>query len=855
MTMRNDNMKLKPNIKFFYAVLGQKFDEVDRFLNQPDVSSNLNAEDSGRTVLIYAAERGLLDMIEMLILRGGADPNYVSTYGMTALDFAKSKNQTEAVEKLKYHGGLSIKDLDAAAKSTSISEPNQVKRKRKKIFNISPNFQEEQEYLNGTIDLIYDRLHQVEKQLPNAGADRWTRRALSRHFAENVENLKSSLHIPYFGRVDFQHENKNTKESFYIGKFSLSDEKNKLKVISWTTPAGSLFYARHLGRIEKHQLGNGDVTLIRNISIENQLVTDIQDAGQQGLFDPLLVSKLQGEAKSSMKDIVETIQAEQDNIIRISKNKPVIVQGSAGSGKTTVALHRLAYLFHNHPELSPDKMIIFGPNQMFLSYIKEVLPGLGLEGVEQISFDHWAQKRLSRAGYQFLKENLYQLYESPLSAKWCNWRGSIRCKEVLDDIINKFTNQMAPSRGIHIVFKEFIFELRLDELRRWYLEDYKFNKLITRREKILKNIKMRFDWYVKELKRKFETPERGLPQDIKTAITELSLQFQNEYLTLTNSWPVKNEFDIYFNTFSNLEWLSETLLGWSHEEITFVHNAILWQKENKYFAYEDIAPLLHIRDSLTEGIGIIQANTPTTIKYQYMIVDEAQDFSPFQLWLVSRLTVNGGMMILGDLGQGIHSYRGMTQWSDAKNMLGNNTKLCMLTTSYRSTIEIIQAANAIIEPWSREKFELSQPILRRGNKPRLIKCDDIIQLSNHIPKLVRELQTRGRSQIAIITKNDRWNLNLSKILEMNGIEVELVKDANSAQTKRVVVIDAAISKGLEFDAVILFDISINVYNDNEFDRKLLYIALTRALHEVHLTSTVPSVLIGGMQADFLDIES
>lgn len=184
---------------------------------------------------MYAAEQGLEDMVEMLVLRGGAEPNYINSYGKMALDYARSKSNISVERILLQYSVVSGIDLNTKTNAVPVVEN---KRVIQKSFSVSPLFQEEQRYLDGTIELINHRLKEVNN-LPNAGVDRWTRRALQRNFAESSDNLKDSIQVPYFGRIDFKQEVSQSIESLYIGRYSLADGNNKLRVINWATPAGA----------------------------------------------------------------------------------------------------------------------------------------------------------------------------------------------------------------------------------------------------------------------------------------------------------------------------------------------------------------------------------------------------------------------------------------------------------------------------------------------------------------------------------------------------------------------------------------------------------------------------------------
>lgn len=847
MTTSDNQVYLRPDIKFFNAVLSRNIEVVEQYLQQSDILSNLNAEDNGRTVLMYAAERGLVDMVELLVLQGGADPNYISSYRKTALDFAVSRDNNDTKTRLLELGGLSADELLAKSELT-VNEALKNKTKEK-TFSVSPVFQREQQYLDGTIEIISQQLDGI-KNLSNVGVDRWTRRVLQERYKEKSEILTNSLQSPYFGRVDLIQDSNDVVESMYIGKHGVADANDKLRVISWTAPAGALFYTKKTGQFNDSKLGSVNVKLIRNISIIDQKIMDIFDVGEQ-VFDPLLLSRLQGKAKKQMQDIVETIQEEQDRVIRLQKNNPIVVQGSAGSGKTTVALHRLAYLFHNHQELAPERLLIIGPNRMFMSYIAEVLPGLGLDGVEQVAFDQWAARRLSQVGFRMARINPYQVYENQKLFRWCNWRGSLQCRDAVNSIIEKCILDMAPTTSVFAESGEFSFLVGNIELRKWYFQSYKYDKAWTRREKILKNIKSRFEWYVKQQERKHNNSDGDVPPNILLALNELRQQFDESFLQLQSTWRAINEFELFFQVFSDINQVINILKGWPQDEIVRVCNYVNRQLKSRQYSYEDIPILLYIRSLIVGEIGIIGEDGPTSLKYQYIVVDEAQDLSPFQLWLVNEIVQKGNIMILGDLAQGIHAYRGITSWSMLENLLGMNIDLVTLTVSYRSTIEIIQLANAIIKPWSSGKFDLSQPVLRHGNKPSLYSLEDYTQQLNLIPQLVLQLQSKGLSKIAIITKTEHSQNDIITMLKRNGFQSEIVKKTDQILSESIIIIDVALSKGLEFDAVIVYDVSFNVYLDTDFDRKLLYIAMTRALHEVYLTSTEPSNLLDEITSDLL----
>jgi len=897
----------KPDIAFINAVLKQDFKLVDQYLEKSDVQILLNGEDHGRTALMYAAERGYTDAVEHLIVYGGADPNYISSYCKTALDFAIARSHTEVEMLLRSYDGKRAAELELIP--ANVVEQNPRKEKKKKRLSASPVLQEEQDFLDETVEIVSARLKDLKKASRLAGSDKWTRRSLTQHNEQKVKELEEFFHNPYFGRIDIQLDHKKTKDSYYIGRDGVADQSGQIRVIKWTAPAASLFYAKRLGRIEENSVGSGEVNLIRDIKIEDLVIKDIQDLGAQNIFDPILLARLEGNTQNQMQDIVQTIQAEQDRIIRLPRNKPVIVQGSAGSGKTTVALHRAAYLFHNEPDLLPEKMIVFGPNEFFMSYISSVLPGLGMNGVEQVSFETWAQKRLSRSRFVVQASDVSTANSDPLFAKWSKWRGAMSTKKVWDELIERGIDSASPKHGISISNDHFVFELNNSTLRKWYSTDYKYDIATVRKEKIIKRIKGQFEHYQKQETKKISKMEENLQDKIKVALSkakseleemkknegadrslkdvELSEQdimasnqelihlrekinlLTEEFSTfkrlasdqqdrLKKNWSIANEHELYFACCSDKDWLTNHLVDWEPEEIESIHRYINRQRNNKQLDYEDLAPLLYIHRAIIGSTGMEKVEkkpskksktkdeiitTFTREEYQYAIIDEGQDFSPFQIWLISQHASQGNMMILGDLGQSIYSYRGITRWEDAAEVFSAESSIKTLTTSYRSTVEILEAANTIIAPWSQGKFELSQPILRHGQKPASFQYADTAAMAAALPYLIEELQAEGMSQIAIITKNKELHPLIKNVLDAAGVSIETFADPGSSKTGGLSLMEAAMSKGLEFDAVLLFDVSADVYESSELDRKLLYVAFTRALHKVYMVYTVPTKLI------------
>lgn len=267
-------------------------------------------------------------------------------------------------------------------------------------------YEEENRRLQSVIEKIKKQLDQLI-QIPRYYGEDMVEQALDDQRQRKIQGLKTACQEPYFGRLDFQEGGASAVTPLYIGKTGIQDEEtDELLVIDWRAPVASMFYS-FTGQSDRASYQSPDgfvegiVHLKRNLAIRKQTLQRMVDSyvrggDNLGVMDEFLLYRLQENKDSRLRDIVSTIQAEQDHIIRAGRNKALVIQGVPGSGKTTVALHRLAFLLNQYQDkIRPDKIIIFAPNQMFLDYISDVLPELGVGGVQQTTFAEWALGILS----------------------------------------------------------------------------------------------------------------------------------------------------------------------------------------------------------------------------------------------------------------------------------------------------------------------------------------------------------------------------------------------------------------------------------------------------------------------------
>ena len=380
---------------------------------------------------------------------------------------------------------------------------------------------------------------------------------------------------------------------------------------------------------------------------------------------------------------------------------------------------------------------------------------------------------------------------------------------------------------------------------RLYLKDLKSYPINKRKDEIKRylNLKIKekieilclqvdLDWdgKIKEVKREHEdSGERRKKlieiyserDAIKDNIRSNSKKVMNDYF---KAWRGINSKDIYLDLFKNDELFDMATMGKIPEEISnYMKEEVISNYDKGIIDEDDLAPILYI-NILLEGID-------EKSKYSHIVVDEAQDYNPFQVYLINRLTKGNSLTLVGDIGQGIYYYKGIRDWKDiVDKVFEGNATYIQLTQSYRSTVEIIEFANASLEA---QKLDLkkAKPVLRHGDIPKIIKCSNEKEAVGKILTVIEEIINNGKSSIGIITKSLEEGKTLEKILKKNKLKnISLVKGNEKENNDDIVIIPSYLTKGLEFDATIIYNPSKENYSDTLLDQRLLYVSLTRALH-------------------------
>ncbi|HBG2462646.1 TPA: ATP-binding domain-containing protein [Clostridioides difficile] len=589
---------------------------------------------------------------------------------------------------------------------------------------------------------------------------------------EKINKIKDS---PYFARIDFRLEDMDDESKYYIGRFAF-DYEDELIILDWRSPIASMFYDYEIGKAGYDApIGwvDGEITRKRQFKIKNGKLEYALESSIN-IQDDILQKELSHTSDEKMKSIISTIQKEQNQIIRNDKADTLIIQGVAGSGKTSIALHRIAFLLYRFKDkISANNVIILSPNKVFGDYISNVLPELGEEPLCELSFENIAEVQLDRV-INFESE------KDPLEINDAKWVERVRFKSTLDfvKLIDDYIKQMPNKIFIPKDYTFGSFTAKSDWIQSRF-EAYNRYPVKKRLEKVAEDIHYKFE--------SDNIMEEDLPR-VKSILKSL-----NGMLTIKNTLTLYKDFFKQMNISNMFVMAEKKTLEWS-DVYPFIYI---------YAAYEGIQEDKIIR---------------------HVVIDEMQDYTPIQ-YAVINLLFKCKKTILGDFGQLVNPNH--THTLDDMRQLYNDGELVMLNKSYRSTFEIINFAKKIQDISSLE------PIERHGEEPALLKCNNEQDEINKIKTEIKEFKKSDNATLGIILKTDNDAKAVYDALR-EEYSVHLISSESSSFTKGISITSIKMSKGLEFDEVIVPSVNNKTYY-SDYDRSLLYIACTRAMHKLKLT--------------------
>lgn len=639
------------------------------------------------------------------------------------------------------------------------------------------------------------------------------------HMKRALERNEKAIKKPYFGRIVFQDEMLDKEESLYIGRGGIFSDTTHWMVVDWRAPVANAYYENGLGKCSYPVPGGGrmkiDLKLKRTFEIENAKLLDYFDT-EVVANDDLLTKYLAKSKQAVLGEIIATIQKEQNDIIRQSPFHNVIVQGVAGSGKTTVAMHRISYILYNYAEkFKPEDFYIVGSNRILLDYITGVLPDLDVYGIKQMTMEQLFVRLL----YEDWDGEKYSI-TAPRKGEYA--RGKLQWFHALERFCERLEWDTIPRNSVMLDSKQFVEGFKDG---RGGVYDERGGKSDVKRMVIL---------YPGEAIERYirQNPRVSVQSKILMLNERLAGKVEDEFLGKGVKYTDAEKKAIrraYRDRFGKKVWKGS---------IFDLYRKFLTEQQAKgykgalpetAFDVYDLAALAYLYKRVKETELISEAH--------HIVIDEAQDFGMMVYAVLKYCVKDCTYTIMGDVSQNIHMGYGLNDWEEAKTQMlsGERDAFCILKKSYRNTVEISDFAADILAHGSFPGYS-AEPVLRHGDPVLVEKAADDVELIARAEAVCRDWQRNGFDTIAVICRDEKEAERTAKELgkRLPVAESNLEK---AVFDKGIMVLPVEYTKGLEFDAVLLLDPGREQYPTDDGHAKLLYVAATRALHRLCVLHT------------------
>lgn len=676
------------------------------------------------------------------------------------------------------------------------------------------------------------------------------------HSAKQLDTIERLKKKPYFARVDFKESNEKKAETIYIGLGSFADRDDHFLIYDWRAPISSIYYDGKLGEVS-YNSPEGEITVDmtkkRQFMIKDGKIESMFDTNES-IGDQMLLEVLSEKSSTQMKSIVTTIQQEQNKIIRNTSADLLFVQGAAGSGKTSAILQRIAYLLYRYRgNLTSSDVIMFSPNQLFNDYIKNVLPEMGEQNMVQMTYWQFVSRRLP--GMEV--ESLFKQFEDQNSdTNISAFKDSVN----FFNLVTRYAKHLN-KRGM--IFKNVYFrdkkkpyfdKEKIKDIYYSFNENYKLaNRIDATREELIKMLnrkiapEVRKNWVMQaieglsrdELNELYDRPDQEFSSEKEEE------KFLGRKIVVKALKPVSNK--INHNQFINMraQYLSflravpkmTDLSKWNiSEEDWQKHIEEVKENFKKHHIYmNDVSAYLYLYDLIT--------GRRTDYEMRYAFIDEIQDYTPFQLAYLKYNFPRAKFTMLGDLNQAIFTKD--ESRSLLKQISGlfdpKKTDVVQLTKSYRSTKEITDFTKQILR--QGEKIEAFN---RRGPKPALWGRSTAQEAIEALVKILDKNNENQRTT-AVITKDLASAKQVAEQLKQKGEKATLIATANQRLVPGTLVVPSYLAKGLEFDAVVMWDASKENYHKVD-ETQLVYTITSRAMYEL-------DIIYIGEKSPLLDVDS
>lgn len=663
---------------------------------------------------------------------------------------------------------------------------------------------------------------------------------------QQVDNLKALNRSAYFGRIDIQDDGEATAEPLYIGTFSLTDAEQNFLIYDWRAPISSIYYNGTLGRVHYTTPAGKQATELtkkRQFTIKDGTITNMFDTNET-VGDEMLQAVLGEQNDAVMQNIVATIQKEQNDIIRDTASDLLVVQGVAGSGKTSAILQRIAFLLYHsrnggQSEIDADQMILFSPNRLFSHYISEVLPSLGERNMRQVTLDDFLTQRLQGLHVQTLFERYEDTaHEGATTAN--DVRHYLENTQLVDDLTHYCREVGTGDLRFNDILLDGSLFFTKEAIAAIYAElpDTMStpNRFLATKNALVKQLKRRIkteaqeDWVATELDNLDTERYHDLLGDRLGSFKELDdemafaaraivrRRFAPIYEALFNNYflDIYRQYDHFLQVTTPADVDAD---HWAMHEQDFDAGI-----EYHQISLADSVPLLYLRDLLTGG--------GQNRSIAYVFIDEMQDYSMTQMSYIKHAFPKAKFTVLGDSEQALFN-RLQTPQALVKQLAAafaaKRPNLITLNRSYRSTMPITNFAKGLLPDGDQ-----IQAFNRPGDLPQIrLRTDQAAAISVTADVAQRELDTYGT--VAVLTKDMETARIVYRDLHAAHLPVTLLNDADRTLPKGVVIMPVYLAKGLEFDAVIAYDVSTTNYPTDDAIG-ILYTMASRAMHHLTLVS-------------------
>ena len=669
--------------------------------------------------------------------------------------------------------------------------------------------------MKGDIDEMLEHFHDNDVEVLTILNNTIT---LHDHMKRALERNERALKKPYFGRIIFQDYALKKQETLYIGKGGISKDTTHWVVVDWRAPVANAYYENGLGKCSYPVPGGGRVKIDlkgkRTYEIEEGKLLDFYDS-EVVTNDDLLTKYLAKSKQAVLGEIIATIQKEQNDIIRRSPYHNMIVQGVAGSGKTTVAMHRISYILYNYQErFRPEDFYIVGSNRILLEYITGVLPDLDVYGVKQMTMEQLFVRLL----YEDWDEEKYRIRPADQADRDGWERGTNEWFAALDEYCRTLEWETIPRGSIYLNPRQFVEGFKDGKTG---VFDETGGKPPAPGEAVELMNRDAVERYIRQ------NPSISVQSKINMLNERLENKIREEFLGKGVKYTEKERKAIqkaYRGRYGKKVW---------KRSIYDLYREFLEQQRKKgarveipdrEFDVYDLAALAYLYRRIKETEVISEAH--------HVVIDEAQDFGMMVYQVLHSCIRECTYTIMGDVSQNIHFGYGLNDWEELKSLVlsGERDTFGILKKSYRNTVEISEFAARILEHGSFTPYS-AEPIIRHGDPVQVMKAENRRRLIEKCAEVCRGWQKKGLDTIAVICRNRREAAETAEELK------SLIPLAESDLEKAVfgsgvMVLPVEFTKGLEFDAVLILDPTRETYSSDDGNAKLLYVAATRALHEL-----------------------